>query len=172
MSWDGFISAKYCLASLISSWFARVDQKPFRCLCMCPLIVADDIGRCFSNTFSSPGNELSWSFSIAFSMVVIGGENKDWWWYCANSALVVVSWAFWVDSNSDASLLFCPPSLDPGGYNLFIRVSLSLLTHSYWSLCLHSDASLRFFPPYPDPYCRNPFLRWFLLFCCISLALW
>ena len=77
MRWGRFISAKCCLASLISPWFARVEQKTFHYLCMFPLIVADDIGRCLSNVFLNPRNELSWSVSIAFSMVVIRGENKD-----------------------------------------------------------------------------------------------
>ena len=102
---------------------------------MLPLLVADDIGRWLSNAFFNPGNELSWSFSIALTIVLIGGENSNWWWNWANSALVVVSWAFWPNSNSDALLTFYPPSPDLSCTNPFVRWCLLFC----WSLYVGSS---------------------------------
>ena len=71
------MSSRSNLASFISFGLALVDLIPLRFLCMCPLAVAVEGGKCFSREGTNPGNELSCLFFIALRSVVVGGENND-----------------------------------------------------------------------------------------------
>ena len=84
----GFISSKSRRASLIILACDLVERRPFRGSLICPLCVAVDGGRCLSSCSVNPGKEDNpLVFFNALRIVVVGGENSDWWWYCANSAL-------------------------------------------------------------------------------------
>ena len=72
------MSAKSRRASITSWVLFLVDCSPLRFLCMCPLAVAVDGGRCFSSDGTSPGKDSNWLFLTALRSVVVGGENSDW----------------------------------------------------------------------------------------------
>ena len=71
------MSSKSILASFASCGLFLVERIPLRFLCMCPVAVAVDGGRCFNNEGTKSGKESSWLLFMALRSVVAGGENND-----------------------------------------------------------------------------------------------
>ena len=71
------MSATSSRASAMSCFALLVDLRPLRFLCMCPLAVAVDGGRCLSKDGTKPGKESSWALLTALRRVTTGGENND-----------------------------------------------------------------------------------------------
>ena len=55
-------------------WFVLfVDQITFLIMCMCPIAIDIDLGRCFLNALLvRPGNEVSQSLSMALQSILTG----------------------------------------------------------------------------------------------------
>ena len=73
----GVMSATSSRASAMSCLVLLVDLRPLRFLCMCPLAVAVDDGRCLSKDGTKPGKESSRALLTALRRVTTGGENND-----------------------------------------------------------------------------------------------
>ena len=72
------MSATSRRASMMFCLELLVDCSPLQFLCICPLDIAVDGGRCLSNDGTKPGKESSCSFLTTLRSVAAGGENNDW----------------------------------------------------------------------------------------------
>ena len=72
------MSATSRRASAMSCLALFVDRTYLRFLCICPLAVAVDDGRCLSRDGTKPGKVFNCSLLTALRSVTTGGENNDW----------------------------------------------------------------------------------------------
>ena len=125
--WCGAISfpSSFCLMLLLFI----VNQTFFGTLCMCPLMVAVDGGRCFvTDSLVSTGTSSSWLLLIAFKIVAVVGEKKQWCRYlmvssCDINTCALFIW-WWRHAGACVGSLCCVALPLSGTNHSFFRVNL------------------------------------------------
>ena len=87
----GFMLLTPCCTSRISCCWLLVNYTSWRVLTIWTFSVDVDGGRYLRmSLYVRPANNLSWRLAIPCRSAAFVGEHKLWWWYFANSSMLVV----------------------------------------------------------------------------------